>query len=134
MVESMGYRGETQLLPMPGFDRLAVAKIDFDQLLAGRNAGDHLLRLTVDHSSAVRIDIAAVNAERDPPGMGLLGRVFEKRYVGHMLRRHHGDVVYINVAVNPVHHPDLFLIGPDVDSVTHRAVRFVRRRIRYLRE
>src|SRR5260370_1796346 len=50
-----------------------------------------------------------------------------------MPRRHERDVVHVNVPVDPIYHPNLFLVGSDVDAVTRRAVWWPRRWIRDVR-
>src|SRR5712692_3307735 len=89
-------------LAVAGLHGFSVLKIDFDQLFAGRNSCDNLLGLRVDDGAAVGIGVSAVDAERDPAGVGPLLGVFEDRYVSNVPRRHDGQVVDINIAVNAI--------------------------------
>ena len=52
----------------PGLSRarlygFTVAEVYLDQLLAGRNPGHDFLRFGVDHHTAVRVSVLAVEAE-----------------------------------------------------------------------
>src|SRR5438132_12833751 len=110
-------------LPVAGSHGAAVLEIDLDELLARRNARGDLLRSRIDDDPAVGIGVAAVDAEREPAGMRPgRGRV-EDSNAGDLFRRTRGDVEDVDVAVDAVHDPDLFLIRRQVETVTGRAMR-----------
>src|SRR5258705_8055872 len=123
---------EPLLLPVSCPDGLAVAELDLDHLLAGRDPGGDFLRIGVIHDSPVRVGVLAIQAEGNPTRFRGLGRIFVNRHIRDMLRRKAGDVESVNVTINTIDEPDLLLIRPKIDAVTHGAVRFSRRRVRKL--
>src|SRR5262249_7432519 len=112
--------------------RLAVPKIDLDEFLARRNSRDDLFGLGIDYRAAIRVGVLAVEAEADPARVRRLLRILEQRNAGEVLRGQGSNVVGIDISINAVDYPNLFLIGTKIDPVAGRTVRLARRRIRDL--
>src|SRR5206468_8211357 len=101
-------------LPVTGGHGPAVLEIDLDEFLARRNPRHDLLGPRLDDDPAVWIRVTPVDAESEPAGMRSRLRLLEDRNAGDLLRRPRRDVEDVDVAVDAVHHPDLFLIRCEV--------------------
>src|SRR5262245_7748378 len=88
-----------RLLSVAGLYRFAIFEVNLNQLFARRNASSYLFGRGIDHRSAVRISVLAVQTEREPSGMGPFRRLLEQRHVSDVARRHGCNVVDVDIAV-----------------------------------